>query len=586
MALLDAIQHVGTGPIPSTFGIFVFLAVLYIAYQRLLPQPFPGIPYNKQSARSPLGDAPDMFREVRRTRELNVWLAKQVEKLQAPLVQVFVQPFSKPWLLVANSVEGQDILMRRPEFDRSDLITDGMRVLDGFHARFKTGNLTRTNKAWLQDLMTPSFLNNIVSPMIYHNSENLVHFWKTKTRLANGRSFDVHADLDNSAFDGMLAFMFGRHFKHTALGPQIDAASKLTAATVEVGPNGEAKFPNAPFNEFIEGVYEMVEAIDWAAQSLSPSLATRWFRKTAKYRHVKAVERRVILQLFRNGLSSIEATGEAKTAIECMLMRERKAAEKQDREPDYSNQTMIDEACPSIPPNKAIGGQFIAGLHTTSSTLAFVLIYLTRHPEAQTKLRRALHRTYSAALAENRAPTMAELTKTRVPYLEAVIEETLRLHATSITRQAIRDTELLGHHVPKGTNIIVIANGPGFHAPSLPLDPAMHSATAKLNNNWDESRDMKAFLPERWLVGAGHDDEGEFDANAALNIAFGLGPRGCWGRRLAYMEMRSILTLVLWNFDLLAIEPVLADPKLSYSVVHRANHCYVKLQARGEGPVA
>ncbi|KAK3680824.1 cytochrome P450 [Podospora appendiculata] len=556
MALLDAIQHVGTGP-------------------RLLPQPLPGIPYNKQSARSPLGDAPDMFREVRRTRELNVWLAKQVDKLQAPLVQVFVQPFSKPWLLVADSVEGQDILMRRPEFDRSDLITDGMRVLDGFHARFKTGTLTKTNKAWLQDLMTPSFLNNIVSPMVYDNSVNLVQFWKTKARLANGRAFDVHADLDNSAFDGMLAFMFDRHFKHTALGPQIEAASKLTPATVEVGPNGEAKFPTAPFNEFIEGVYEMVETIDWAAQSFSPSLATWWFRKTAKYRHVKAVERRVILELFQNGLNSIEATGEATTAIECMLMRERKAAEKQGREPDYYNQTMIDE----------IGGQFIAGLHTTSSTLAFIFIYLTRHPEAQTKLRHALHRAYSAALAENRAPTMAELTKTRIHYLEAVIEETLRLHATSITRQAIRDTELLGHHVPKGTNIIVIANGPGFHAPSLPLDPAMHSPTAKLNNNWDESRDMKAFLPERWLVGAGgHDDEGEFDANAALNIAFGLGPRGCWGRRLAYMEMRSIVTLVLWNFDLLSVEPVLADPKLSYSVVHRANHCYVKLRVRGEGP--
>ena len=173
-----------------------------------------------------------------------------------------------------------------------------------------------------------------------------------------------------------------------------------------------------------------------------------------------------------------------------------------------------------------------------------------------------------------------------MPYLEAVLEEALRLHATSVARQAIRDTELFGHRIPKGTNVILIANGPGFHAPSFVVDTAQRSATAKTENGWDEMRDMKAFDPERWLVrkeGASADDEVEFDANAAPQIAFGMGPRSCWGRRLAYLELRMVTTLVVWNFDLLEVPPALADPKASYGIVHRADQCYLRLKSRREG---
>lgn len=228
-----------------------------------------------------------------------------------------------------------------------------------------------------------------------------------------------------------------------------------------------------------------------------------------------------------------------------------------------------------------IAGQFIAGLHTTSTTLAWTFIYLTRLQHVQRKLRDALHQACSDAHAEKRVPTLAELTASRVPYLEAVLEETLRLHATSVARQAKRDTEVLGHRIPKGTNVVMIANGPGFHAPAFDMESARRSATVVKSRGWRETSDMRVFDPERWLIHkAGAAAEVEFDANAVPQIAFGMGPRSCWGRRMAYLELRLVVCLVVWNFDLLDVSPDLADPKASYGIVHRADQCHLRLRGR------
>ncbi|RMJ20920.1 Cytochrome P450 [Aspergillus sp. HF37] len=187
-----------------------------------------------------------MLREVSVTRELNVWLVKQVDKLQAPLCQVFITPFSRPWLLLADSIEAQDIMLRRRWAESTG------RLPRADENRASLENDTSV----LQDLMGPSFLGNIVSPVMYENSVRLVKFWETKARLANGRPFDASEDLNHSALDGMLSFVFDRHFEHTALGPQAQALSHLDSSNVEAGRNGEAKFPEAPLNEFIAALYE------------------------------------------------------------------------------------------------------------------------------------------------------------------------------------------------------------------------------------------------------------------------------------------------------------------------------------------
>jgi len=53
------------------------------------------------------------------------------------------------------------------------------------------------------------------------------------------------------------------------------------------------------------------------------------------------------------------------------------------------------------------------------------------------------------------------------------------------------------------------------------------------------------FLPERWADGEGL----EGDEKEAF-YPFGVGPSGCLGQQLAWVETRIILARLLWNFDL------------------------------------
>ena len=45
-----------------------------------------------------------------------------------------------------------------------------------------------------------------------------------------------------------------------------------------------------------------------------------------------------------------------------------------------------------------------------------------------------------------------------------------------------------------------------------------------------------------------------FDSTAGPQLAFGLGPRGCYGRRMAFLQLRIFTVLLIWKFELLGCE--------------------------------
>lgn len=186
--------------------------------------------------------------------------------------------------------------------------------------------------------------------------------------------------------------------------------------------------------------------------------------------------------------------------------------------------------------------------------------FLTGYPVAQNKLRQSLYTAIPSALAEKRSPTFEEIRKAKVPYLEAVIEEQLRLTPFSMSREATRDTVILGRVIPKGCQVMMVNAGPGFLSPALPVsdkDRSETSISAKPPGKWDESTDLKMFDPERWLVYK-QDGAVEIDAAAGPQLGFGGGIRQCWGRRMAHLEVRTIIALVVWHFHLLEIPDTLA----------------------------
>ncbi|MGW4530401.1 cytochrome P450 [Nocardia sp. NPDC004340] len=151
----------------------------------------------------------------------------------------------------------------------------------------------------------------------------------------------------------------------------------------------------------------------------------------------------------------------------------------------------------------------VAGHETTATALVWALYRLHREPDTLARLRAEL----SAAGTD---PDPAELMK--LPYLDAVCQETLRLHppVPIVLRRLTGDFTLLGKPLVAGDTM-------GVSVHLLHTDPAV----------WPEPR---RFRPERFL----ERKYGPFEY-----APFGGGHRRCIGATLADYELRIVLATVL-----------------------------------------
>ncbi|KAL8648134.1 MAG: hypothetical protein Q9210_005164 [Variospora velana] len=408
----------GTSTIgPFLVALVAITLVLYSLYQWLLPRPVPGIAYNPKATKSLLGDAPSMIEEVSVTGEFRVWCTKQVKQIDSPICQVFIRPFSKPWILLADFRESKDILMRRREFNKSSFLADGMACMGSFHGIYPTGDKFKSNRQLIQDLMTTSFLNDHVGPTIYNKALDLMKLFEFKMGLANGRPFSVKKDFEYASLDVMLEFAFGKTWVHTATGPQVELLSKLRASDVKVDALDQpVNFPAAPFVDFLRSVYEAPEIVEETINAI--------FATAANLVVVKAA-------MVAIGVKNYHA-GHVKTGIEHMLMREGSRAEKEGRRPDFESKVFRDELR-SI----RMFGDIVGGHHKTSGAMMWLAKYLTNLPQIQTKLHSVLYETLLAVKEENRLFTLEEIRRAKLPYLDAVIEEMLRINAVTVTREAL-----------------------------------------------------------------------------------------------------------------------------------------------------
>lgn len=87
---------------------------------------------------------------------------------------------------------------------------------------------------------------------------------------------------------------------------------------------------------------------------------------------------------------------------------------------------------------------------------------------------------------------------------------------------------------------------------------------------------MSAFNPDRWLRKETGDAQ-IFDATLGPHLGFGAGPRGCFGRKLAYLELRLTIVLLLWHFDLQKVPGHLDSYEAIEQLTHGPVQCYVSL---------
>lgn len=164
---------------------------------------------------------------------------------------------------------------------------------------------------------------------------------------------------------------------------------------------------------------------------------------------------------------------------------------------------------------------FLAGSETTSSTIEWALTELLCNRECLVKVKAELGAVVGAA----REVEESDIDK--LPYLQGVVKETLRLHPPIpllVPRRAIQDTEFMGYHIPKDTQVFVNAWAIG-RDPDVWVEPLV-------------------FKPERFC-GSTTDYRGQ---HYEL-IPFGAGRRMCAGVPLAHRVLHLVLGSLLHRFD-------------------------------------
>ncbi|KAJ9680856.1 hypothetical protein PVL29_020000 [Vitis rotundifolia] len=97
---------------------------------------------------------------------------------------------------------------------------------------------------------------------------------------------------------------------------------------------------------------------------------------------------------------------------------------------------------------------FPAGTDTTASTIEWAMAELLKNPKAMAKAREEL----SEVVGKDKIVEESDISK--LPYLQAVVKETFRLHPTIpllVPRKVETDSEILGYAVPKNAQVLVNA---------------------------------------------------------------------------------------------------------------------------------
>ena len=173
----------------------------------------------------------------------------------------------------------------------------------------------------------------------------------------------------------------------------------------------------------------------------------------------------------------------------------------------------------------------IAGSDTTSTAFSAAFFYLLHHPSYLIELTKLIRSRFSDLES---IVSGSELNSLR--FLRACIDEAMRLSPpvpTLLPREVLAGgMDIDGLHVPSGTVV-------GVPIYSLHHNPAYFP-------------EPLVYKPERWLT-----DETatparleEIKRAQSAFCPFSVGPRGCIGKGVAYLELTVALARTLWMYDL------------------------------------
>ncbi|KAI0917649.1 hypothetical protein AcW1_010348 [Taiwanofungus camphoratus] len=229
--------------------------------------------------------------------------------------------------------------------------------------------------------------------------------------------------------------------------------------------------------------------------------------------------------LQRGDESVLRQVGEGKD-IMSILMKANVEASDDDKMPDHE---LIAEMTTLI----------LGAMDTTSNTLSRSLHLLAQHPDIQEKVRKEV-------LTENAGELLPYDELIQLPWLDAIVRETLRLHPpiTMLTREPRKDMILPLHQPIRGLDGQLISEIPIAKGTPIVI------GTLGINNSkalW--GNDALDWKPERWLSPLPSSVMDAHIPGTYSNLmTFSGGKRGCIGFKFADMELKVVLAVLLSTF--------------------------------------
>jgi cytochrome P450 len=175
-----------------------------------------------------------------------------------------------------------------------------------------------------------------------------------------------------------------------------------------------------------------------------------------------------------------------------------------------------------------LSANVFAGSDTTAIALRAVFYFLLRNPTVMVKVQEEIdNATREGKLSE---PISYRESMTHLPYLGAVIKETMRLHpSTGLIMERHVPSEgavICGKNIPAGTVV-------GINAWVVHRNPEVFEAP-------------DSFIPERWLESSPE----KLKEMEQSFFAFGAGARTCLGKNISLTEMHKMIPELLRKFEL------------------------------------
>ncbi|KAH9905754.1 cytochrome P450 [Xylariomycetidae sp. FL2044] len=562
-----------------TAGSLVCAFVVIRVWLSLYPKPYPGIPYNKESANRVTGDIPALVPSIKDMNEFSsAVFSITTQKLGTPIAQLLFPGIRKPLVILEDPREIEDLLVRRnKEFDKAPMALDLVAPMfpRSSIAQYTTPELRIQKRIWV-DVMGADFLRKTTAPNIVKATLELVDLWRLKaSTIYKEKCLMVHDDLKNAALDAIWISIVGEEAGVTRFETQ-----KLNAKF-----NGQENIEELtpPRGMFLkEEVAYIGETISRNSNTPSPKWAQKLETYTPRYRKFRRTVTSEIGKAMKKAVQrfqSLEAGSldEDNDAIDtCMmdqvLRRQIVEARKAGKPPTdpTQDQNMIEEMFVML----------VGGHDSTANTLTWFVRYMEAYPTVQKELRAVLN----AAFPDPAHLTADDILNTEIPYLDGVCEESFSLAGTAKgnLRQAIVDTEILGCRIPKGTEIFM-----NYHIDRAPVaieesrrTSSSQATAAKRGDGFqgNPGRDLGSFEPRRWLAKDEKTGKENFNAYALPQLAFGGGYRGCAGRKLATMEFRIIVVLLVLNFEFLELPEEYKSMKAKEKIFREPQMPYAKLR--------